>query len=682
MKRKIILAISFALILCTFFALSVVAAQQNIANKAELTTNSSCWTVTGSLSALTDGNREKGNASSHNEGSYTVTLRYEENMQIDKVVIVVNGKGVTYDGSNFAEVTANNFNITVKMSDAAGNIVYEQAHNTNGEIEVVIAPEAPIISIAISVNCGWNNQLAIWEVETYGSTVHDCTYELTDTVTGATCGKDGEGKYMCTFCGKEKVDIIPATGNHSWDEGSVTLEPSEESSGIKTYTCSVCGGTKEEKLPAVGHNWDDGKLVEPTCTEGGYVLYTCTDKGCNKTYKDEEVDPLGHEYDDGVITKQSSLVNRGEKTFTCSRCSDTYTEELPLATMVDNKFIIGLDQIYSVVEDLKGTPSDKRDWKKLFDGNTVNASWSQSNPGGWWAPSNSSITIVFNEELYVLGVKFYAWSNYNAALIEFFNEKGENVATLRKGDISVTDGSSIAIDCVDKLVKSMKITVLSAKGDTGNCLDFQEFVITAHEHQAEGENAKYDEIKPSCETSGVYSKYCYVCEKEIYVYTPSLGGHQWQDTYSYENGYASEGKIDSYCPQCDYNADPTSAPSLVVDYGYSFSETTGSIVFKLGINRELIKSYGEAKEITFSFGVFAVAKANVEGNPLVVNDGVVSAVNNKVLFKPLEATGYGYVEYSITGIPESHYEAPFILRGYIFDGTAIEYVGQDTVSYK
>ena len=685
MKKKIMLAIVFALVLCSTLAFSIMAAQQNIANKAELTTNSSCWTVTGSLSALTDGNREKGNASSHNEGSYTVTLRYEENMQIDKVIIVVNGKGSTTAGSvvgSWDEVTKNNFKITVKMSDAAGNIVYEQAHNTNGEIEVVIAPEAPIISIAISVNCGWNNQLAIWEVETYGSTVHDCTYELTDTVTGATCGKDGEGKYMCTFCGKEKTDIIPATGNHSWDEGSVTLEPSEESSGIKTYTCSVCGGTKEEKLPAVGHNWDEGKLVEPTCTEGGYVLYTCTDKDCDKTYKDEEVDPLGHEYDEGVITKHSSVVTPGEKTFTCSRCSDKYTEELPLATMIDNKFVIGLDQIFSVTEDLKGTPSDKRDWQKLFDGNTVNSSWSQSNPGGWWAPSNSSITIVFNEELYVLGVKFYAWSNYNAALIELFNEKGENVATLRKGDITVTDGSSIAIDCVDKLVKSMKITVLSAKGDTGNCLDFQEFVITAHEHQAEGENAKYDEIKPSCETSGVYSKYCYVCEKEIYVYTPSLGGHQWQDTYSYENGYASEGKIDSYCPQCDYNADPTSAPSLVVDYGYSFSETTGSIVFKLGINRELIKSYGEAKEITFSFGVFAVAKANVEGNPLVVNDGVVSAVNNKVLFKPLEATGYGYVEYSITGIPESHYEAPFILRGYIFDGTAIEYVGQDTVSYK
>ncbi|MBQ8145847.1 MAG: hypothetical protein IJ039_03615 [Clostridia bacterium] len=680
MKKKITLAIAFALVLCLSFAFSIMAAQKNIANQADITTNSGCWTVTGSLNALVDGNRENGCSSSHNEGSFTLNFRYTENMQFEKIVIVVNGKGSTSAGS-FAEVTNHDFSIGVKMSDVSGNIVYENTHKTKDLTEIVIVPEAPVNLIAITVSCGWNNKLPIWEVEAYGSTVHNCTYELTNTKTPATCGEDGEGDYICTFCDKEKTDIIPATGNHSWDNGTETVKPSETTPGVKTYTCGTCGNTKTEDLAPIGHNWDSGTEVEPSCTEKGCLLFKCTDAGCTATYRINEVDPTGHEYDEGVITKHSSLVTPGEKTFTCSKCSDTYTEELPLATMVDNTFTVGLDQIYSVSESLKGAPSEKRDWQKLFDGNTANSSWSQSNPGGWWAPNGSSITITFNEELYVLSVKFYVWSNYNAATIEFFDEQGNVVATYARGDVSETGGGSIAIDCADKLVKSMKITVNGAKGDTGNCLDFQEFVILAHEHQAEGETAKYDEIKPSCETGGMYSKYCYVCEKEVYVYSPSLGGHQWEDTYSYANGYASEGKKDSYCPQCDYSADPVSAPALVVDYGYSFSEATGSIAFKFGINRDLIQIYGEAKELTFSFGVFAVAKTNVESDPLTVEGGVVSAVNNKVLLKPLESTDYGYVEYSITGIPQSHYDTKFILRGYIYDGASLAYVGDETVSY-
>ena len=281
----------------------------------------------------------------------------------------------------------------------------------------------------------------------------------------------------------------------------------------------------------------------------------------------------------------------------------------------------------------------------------------------------------------VLSVNFYIWSNYNSAKIEFFDERGNVVASLSRGDLSVTDGSAISIECFNQPVKSMKITVNSAKGDTGNCLDFQEFVILAHEHQCEEDYARYDEIKPSCETNGVYSKYCYICEEEIYVYSESLGGHNWQDTYSYPNGYAQKGKIDSYCPQCDFSADPTPAPALLEDYGYSFSQTSGAIVFKVGINRDLMEFFSEAKEITFTFGVFAVAKNNVDGDPLTVKDGAVSAANSKVVFKPLEATDYAYVEYSINGIPESHYNTEFILRGYIFDGTNLDYAGDEVVSY-
>ena len=53
----------------------------------------------------------------------------------------------------------------------------------------------------------------------------------------------------CTVCDTE---LAPALG-HSWDQGVVTTEPTEEAEGVKTYTCSACGETKTESIPKLGH---------------------------------------------------------------------------------------------------------------------------------------------------------------------------------------------------------------------------------------------------------------------------------------------------------------------------------------------------------------------------------------------------------------------------------------------
>lgn len=60
---------------------------------------------------------------------------------------------------------------------------------------------------------------------------------------GATC----DTATNCTVCNYEK----PA-GQHTWDAGKVTKEPTETEAGIKTYTCTTCKATKTEAVPAVG----------------------------------------------------------------------------------------------------------------------------------------------------------------------------------------------------------------------------------------------------------------------------------------------------------------------------------------------------------------------------------------------------------------------------------------------
>lgn len=682
--KKLSLLFMFVVLAVALFTVCVFAAQPNIASQAEVSTNSVCWVVKDNLAALTDGNHEKGTGSSHNEGSYNLNLNFSQNMQFEKIVIVVNGKGSTAAGS-WTEPTNNDYSLTVKMINTYGDIIYEEVHKTGGKTAIEIFPSVPASQIVLTIGCGWNNQLAIWEVETYGCIAHDCEYKLTSTTTAETCGKDGEGVYTCTICGETKNDAIPATGNHSWDDGITTVAPTESSSGLKVYTCTVCGQTREENLPATGHNWDEGVEVAPTCTEQGYTIFTCTDDGCSATYNSFFIDPVGHSYDDGVVTKHATLTADGEKTFTCTRdnCFVYYTESIPKAAISDSTLILGMDNILSIEEFINGIEHEKRDYAHLFDSNTANSTNSQSNPGGWFAPAGSTLTITFKEEFYVLSFKYYVWSNWNGAKFEFFDANGNPVVTHENYAIQITDGTSATIaDCADKPIKSMKVTILSAKGDgTGQCLDFQEFVITAHKHMAEGETARYDEVDPSCFETGSYKKYCYICEKEVIVEDAlPFGGHDIISDLSFGRGYDSVGTLQESCQRCDYTKKSYVQP-IVSSYGYSVSETgVAGITHKVEINLESLKIYNACVTTPLEFGMVAAATPNFENAPLEIKDGAVQAVNSKIKSKSFANSGYASIEYSISNIQESFYETPIVLCAYVYDGKSLIYINANSNS--
>ena len=193
--------------------------------------------------------------------------------------------------------------------------------------------------------------------------------------------KDGENHaQICKNCQKEITEA------HKWNDGEVTTPATHTTKGVKTFKCTVCEATKTEDIPTLtehsygdwsklddeyhhrtcvcgdeqkeAHKWDDGKVTTPaTHTTKGVKTFQCT--VCEAT-KTEDIPTLtehfygdwsklddeyhhrtcvcgdeqkeAHKWDDGVVTTPATHTTKGVKTFKCTVCEATKTEDIPTLT--------------------------------------------------------------------------------------------------------------------------------------------------------------------------------------------------------------------------------------------------------------------------------------------------------------------------------------------------------------
>ena len=192
--------------------------------------------------------------------------------------------------------------------------------------------EPAIVTIHYNPAMNWTLEAdGTWQgykVSSKGACLHT-GYGTSEHTVPATCGADGRIETVCSNCGEViATKVIPATGEHTWDNGKVTTEPTETTPGIRTYTCKSCGKTKTEVIPATGtHTFVFTKNVAPSCTEAGYDLYTCRDCGASEQ---RNVKPaLGHKWDSGTVTTEPTETDPGTMTYTCTVCGATKTEVIP-----------------------------------------------------------------------------------------------------------------------------------------------------------------------------------------------------------------------------------------------------------------------------------------------------------------------------------------------------------------
>lgn len=133
---------------------------------------------------------------------------------------------------------------------------------------------------------------------------------------------DGTHHVSCTGCSY--------TADEAHDYAVTTVNAQCEVDGSKNYKCTKCGDSYSETLTATGHNFTGAAKSHLNGKDGDHY-YKCVNTNCNEygvgTTKNA-TEP--HTWDAGVVTKDSTCDVLGIRTYTCTVCGATYTEDIPV----------------------------------------------------------------------------------------------------------------------------------------------------------------------------------------------------------------------------------------------------------------------------------------------------------------------------------------------------------------
>ena len=127
---------------------------------------------------------------------------------------------------------------------------------------------------------------------------------------------DENKHWHASTCGHEVKD---GEAEHDFDDGVVTTEPTEETTGVKTYTCGVCEYQKTEVIEKLEHTHKFETKWSHNETSHWHA------SACGHEVKGGEAE---HDFDDGVVTTEPTEETAGVKTYTCGVCEYQKTEEI------------------------------------------------------------------------------------------------------------------------------------------------------------------------------------------------------------------------------------------------------------------------------------------------------------------------------------------------------------------
>ena len=202
---------------------------------------------------------------------------------------------VTVDGKNYTSehtVVDGEASHTVKDSDI--KVIKEATCTEEGKVEKTCE------------TCGYT-----W-TENIPKTEH---HYVTTTTKLDTCEEKSEYTVeKCSVCGDVKSTSKKLYYSaHDFQFASHKKEPTCTEKGEDLYTCTICNGTETREVAATGHDTELVNVKEPTCTDFGYTGDEVCKK-CNQVVKSgKKIEPNGHKYLATMFTKYEIQESMGLK---------------------------------------------------------------------------------------------------------------------------------------------------------------------------------------------------------------------------------------------------------------------------------------------------------------------------------------------------------------------------------
>ena len=257
---------------------------------------------------------------------YTAGTQYAENEEHvldENVTVVTTQSHFTTQLRIYSSSTHNGYAI-IKSANAITKI----AVNAGNKVDVLVVygsndegatwTEAAKISVTATTYGDYEAELAAsykWlKLDVEGTqqvriasmtlTTMSCTHvHQTTTKTESTCTEKGYEVVTCNACNAEISRVELALADHNYV--GVVTEPTCTAAGYTTYTCSACGASYEEAgEAALGHSYDANNMCERCGSEKHVCEYT------------------------SEVTKEPTCTEKGERTYTCTSCANSYTEEI------------------------------------------------------------------------------------------------------------------------------------------------------------------------------------------------------------------------------------------------------------------------------------------------------------------------------------------------------------------
>lgn len=329
------------------------------------------------------------------------------------------------------------------------------------------------------------------------------------SLTPATCTEAGERTFVCDHCNKSFTEVLPATGH------KLTLKEHKDATCIeKGCDIQVCSNCKEEfrtelETDPTAHQYDDGTVIEPTCSRDGYTVYTC--QLCKNTKHEDYKPRTEHVYEDTVV--KSTCQMQGYTIHQCKNCdysyTDTWTEPLehdyeatvkaPTCTERGYTYYSCKNCGYSYRDNYVGAQGHK--YTKTVTAPTCTAEGYTENICS------------------VCGVSYI--SNYKEATGHDYEVKVKNPTCTEEG-----------------------YTLLTCE----NC----DYETKSDIRRAKGHNYEETITESTCTTKGFITYTCTDCGDSYKGKETDLAPHKWdKGTVTKQATYLSKGTIEYKCADCD-----------------------------------------------------------------------------------------------------------------------------------